>query len=254
MSHTALQELVESYCNNPSPRLLNSIVSNSIPLIRSIIAKINSPDQLMAKQEDLESVAVSGLIQALNKYDCSKDAQFSTFAYYRIHGSVVDHLREIDRIPRGVRENNGLAQDVIQVKSQELGRAPNDNEVADALDMSLGEYRKLQTNVRQRNLTSLDCIGDDDTKTYYDFLPDPESVMPDHNIECEQVTDCLMKKIGELKERNRLILMLYYYENKNMKEIAVLVGLSGARVSQILRKLLRNLKRELKQEEVFQEM
>lgn len=128
---------------------------------------------------------------------------------------------------------------------------PSDQEVADELDMDISAYNKLLSNVQQRNLLSLDSPAyDQDSSSYYDTQIDPNSEVPDNNLEKKERTASIMKKIGELKERDRLILMLYYYEDMTMSEIALLLELTEARISQIVGKLLLQLRQELTKEEV----
>jgi len=251
MGNKTLQELIELYSSNPVDGLRNSIISKSMPLIRSIIGKISRPDQPLSQREDLESAAITGLLQAMESYDCSRNIQFNTFAYYRIRGAIVDYLRSIDQLPRKQRKSYGEVQKVVEQLSQVLGRAPSGQEVADQLDMKIEDYHKLLSNVQQRNVLSLDGPAyDADSVSYYDTQVDPNCEVPDNNLEKKERTAAIMKKIGELKERDRLILMLYYYEDMTMSEIALLLELTEARISQIVGKLLLQLRKELTKEEV----
>jgi RNA polymerase sigma factor for flagellar operon FliA len=251
MGNKTLQELIELYASNPVDALRNSIISKSMPLIRSIIGKISRPDQPLSQREDLESAAITGLLQAMESYDCSRNIQFNTFAYYRIRGSIVDYLRSIDQLPRKQRKNYGEVQKAVEQLSQILGREPSSQEIADELDMDIEDYYKLLSNVQQRNVLSLDSPAyDADSVSYYETQVDPNSEVPDNNLEKKERTNAIMKKIGELKERDRLILMLYYYEDMTMSEIALLLELTEARISQIVGKLLLQLRQELTKEEV----
>lgn len=251
MSNKSLQELVESYCKNPADSLRNSIISKSMPLIRSILGKINHPDQPLTRREDLESTGIQGLIQAMDMYDCEKNNKFSTYAYYRIRGSIIDYLRKIDQLPRKQRKNYGRALKVIQKKSQELGREPTDEEIADGLGMEIEEYYQLLSNVQQRNALSLDNTFNNDSDSYYKIHANPDSMAPDSHMEKKELASSLKNKIGQLDERNRLILTLYYYEDMTMSEIALLLELSEARISQIVGKILIHLKHELIKEEIY---
>jgi RNA polymerase sigma factor for flagellar operon FliA len=251
MGNKTLQELIELYASNPIDALRNSIISKSMPLIRSIIGKISRPDQPLSQREDLESAAITGLLQAMESYDCSRNIQFNTFAYYRIRGSIVDYLRSIDQLPRKQRKNYGEVQKAVEQLSQILGREPSSQEIADELEMDIEDYYKLLSNVQQRNVLSLDSPAyDADSVSYYETQVDPNSEVPDNNLEKKERTNAIMKKIGELKERDRLILMLYYYEDMTMSEIALLLELTEARISQIVGKLLLQLRQELTKEEV----
>lgn len=252
MGNKSLQELMELYCKNPVDGLRNSIISKAMPLIRSIIGKISRPDQPLAQLEDLESAGICGLLQAMDSYDSDRNIQFNTFAYYRIRGSIVDYLRSIDQLPRKQRKNYGQIQAVIDEKSQILGREPSDQEIADELGMDINDYHLLLSNVQQRNVLSLDSpTYNDESGSFYDIHEDPNSKTPDMDLEKKERTEALKKKIGQLKERDRLILMLYYYEDMTMSEIALLMELTEARISQIVGKLLLQLKHDLGKEEIM---
>lgn len=245
MGDKSLQELVDSYCQAPVDGLRNAIISKSMPLVRSIIGKIKRPEHPLTDREDLESAGISGLLQALDTYDCQKNIQFNTFAYYRIRGSVIDYLRKVDQIPRVQRSNYGRAQEISDQLTQQLGRIPEDEEVARAMDMPLEDYYMLLSNVQQRNALSLDSRFDTDEGTLYDTLSDPESVQPDSHLEKSAITQKLQKCIGALNDRDRLVLTLYYFEDMTLSEIALLLERSEARISQIIGKLLLQLKNEL---------
>ena len=251
MEDKSLQELVDLYCASPVESLRNTIISKSMPLIRSIIGKINRPNQPLSQIEDLESAAITGLLQAMDSYDCSRNIQFNTFAYYRIRGSIIDYLRSIDQLPRKQRKNYGEIQQVIDRKYQELGREPSSEEISEELGMTVQDYHKLLSNVQQRNILSLDSPAyEDNASSHYDTQEDPNSETPDTNLEKKERTAAIMKKIGELKERDRLILMLYFYEDMTMSEIALLLELTEARIFQIVGKLLIKLRHDLTNEEV----
>lgn len=252
MADKTLQELAELYCENPSNGLRNAIISKSMPLIRSIIGKINIPNQPLTQQEDIESAGISGLLQAMDSYDGNRNIKFNTFVYYRIRGNIIDYLRKIDMLPRKKRKDYGRVKQIIQQLSQELGREPSDEEVARELDMSLSSYRELLSNVQTRNALSLDTsLDNDDSNSFYEIHENPDVKMPDQNLERKERAQILKEKIGNLKEKDRLILMLYFYEDMTMSEVALLLELSEARISQIIGKLLLQLKEELSEERML---
>jgi RNA polymerase sigma factor for flagellar operon FliA len=251
MGNKSLQELAELYCKDPAPGLRNAIISKSMPLIRSIIGKINTPDQPLTQREDLESAGISGLIQAMDSYECDRNIKFNTYVYYRIRGNIIDYLRQIDQLPRKKRKNYGKVEEAMQRLSQQLGREPSDEEVAEELDMNLEDYRKLLSNVQKRNALSLDkSFSQDDSNSFYEIHENKNAESPDRNLEKKELTNTLKQKIGKLDERDRLILTLYYYEEMTMNEVAVLLELSEARISQIIGKLLIKLREELAHEEL----
>lgn len=251
MSDKSLQELAELYCENPSDGLRNAIISKSMPLIRSIIGKINIPDQPLTQHEDIESAGISGLLQAMDSYDCKRNIKFNTFVYYRIRGNIVDYLRKIDRLPRQKRKDYGTVKKAVRKLSQKLGRTPSDEEVARETDMELEDYRQLLSNVQTRNALSLDSnLNNDDSDTFYEIHENPEVEMPDEDLVNKERLQILKEKIGQLNDRERLILTLYYYEDMTMQEVALLIELSEARISQIIGNLLIRLKSDLTKEKV----
>lgn len=241
-----LEELTKLYCEEKKPSLRDLIISKSLPLVRSIIGKINKPNTLHTQFEDLENSAIVGLIQALDSFDCQKNVQFSTYAYYRIKGSIIDYLRSVDQLPRKHRVDYGKIQEAISILSQELGREPTDSELSERLQMNIDDYNDLMANVHQRHVLSLDNFdNDDDSFNPYQTLEDVSNQRPDEEIESREKTDQILSKINKLKNRDRLILMLYYYENMTMTEIGLLLDISEARISQIIGKLLIQLKADL---------
>lgn len=242
-----LQELVDAWCDEPTMALKNAIITKAIPLVRSIVGKINKPDTPLSQFEDLESAGMMGLVQALDHYSKENGVQFNTFAYYRIRGNIVDYLRKIDQVPRLQRSAYGKAQTTIEHLMQKLGRIPNDEEVASEMEISIDDYYDILSNVQQRTVLSLNDYkyADDDTMQNSDFIADTETESPDAELEKESTKKKLEKEIKKLKEREQLILALYYYEDLTLKEIAAVLGLTEARISQILGKLMLQLKAAL---------
>lgn len=243
----SLQELVDAFCDEPTNALREAIITEALPLVRSIVGKIRNPDTALSQQEDLESAGIIGLLQALEKYNHDKGIKFNTFAYYRIRGNVIDYLRSIDQLPRGDRSMYGKARDTISRLQQELGREPNDNEVANVMNISTTEYLSLLGNVQLRAVLSLDqpAFSDNSEIKLADSIADKDGELTDLVIQRENESELLKKAISKLKERDRLILALYYYEDLTLNEIALLLGLSEARISQIVGKLLITLKGSL---------
>jgi len=251
MEEMSLQELVDAYFDEATPGLRNAIITQAIPLVKSIIGKINRPDTPLSQYEDLESAGIMGLLQALDSYDPGKKVQFNTFAYYRIRGNIIDYLRKIDQMPRVQRSNYGKAQQVMEELSQKLGRMPKDEEVANEMGLSLDDYHKMLMNVQQRSVLSLDqnkYDNGDNGEALSAHLEDTEVEQPDARLDRQSMEQKIKGHLKKLKERERLILALYYYEDLTLSEIAVVLGLTEARISQIVGKLLIQLKASLSKE------
>lgn len=252
MADKDLQELAELYCENPTKGLRNAVISKSMPLIRSIIGKINIPDMPLTQKEDIESAGISGLLQAMDSYDCDRNIQFNTFVYYRIRGNIIDYLRKIDQLPRKKRKDYGKIKQAIEELSQKLGHTPSDEEVARELGIDIEEYHDLLSNVQTRNALSLDSgiSNDEDSGSFYEIHENKDAEMPDEQLVENERVRLLKEKIGQLDERDRLILTLYYFEDMTMQEVARLLELSEARISQIIGRLLIELKEDLAAEKI----
>lgn len=243
-----LQKLVDSYKKNPSSYLKNRIIIEAIPLIRSIVSKVNKPSTPLFDYDDLFNVGAAGLLQSLDSYSATKEVKFNTFAYYRIRGSIIDYIRSIDELSRTNRSRYGAAQKAVAELEQRLGRIPENEEVAKEIGLDIKDYEQLLITVQQRVALSLDMdIYGSDSITFGASLEETMYGMPDQELLQEEESMQLKEAIRNLKEREQLILAMYYFEDYNLREIAEHFELSEARISQIIGKLLLTLKSILKQ-------
>lgn len=243
-----LQELVSAYKQKPNSLLKDKIIREATPLIKSIVGKINLPNTPLSDKEDLINIGSIGLLQALESYTLGKDVKFNTFAYYRIRGSIIDYLRSIDELSRTNRSRYGAAQGAMQCLQQRLGRSPLDHEVAKEIELNLYDYRKLLSDVQQRVALSIDMnVNGESTTTLSEIIEEQNYGLPDQEIIKEEQSEQIELTIQNLPERQRMILALYYYEECTLKEIAEVLNLSEARISQIIGKMLLTLKSELKE-------
>lgn len=240
------QKLISDYKATKDSRIKSLIVDDMIPLVKSIVGKIRLPSTSLISYEDLQSIGIEGLLEALETYDTSKDVQFNTFAYYRIRGSIIDYLRSIDELPRTKRKLYGTSIEAIQSLQQKFGRTPSNIEVADELGISVADYEELLSAVQQRSALSLETTIDDSGSTSLaSMIEDRTFQSPDASLVDVEIKNALRKAVKKLPEREQVILGLYYYEEYTLKEIATALELSEARISQIIGKILMNLKANL---------
>ncbi len=234
-----LQELASEYYTTKSEKIRTAIIKESIPLVKSIVGKVQKPKNFLSENEDLISIGFSGLLQALASYVPNNDAQFKTFAYYRIRGSIIDYLRSIDELPRAKRSDNARAQMTIERLQQKLGRIPYDFEVAQEMGMAIKKYKALLLSVQQRTALSLDYTEVQGSSfTLKNNIQDTSSLAPDEAMEQTEERAILRNEIEKLTEREQLILGLYYYEELTLREISAKISISEARISQIIGKVL----------------
>jgi RNA polymerase sigma factor for flagellar operon FliA len=241
-----LQSIAVQFVENPSGRNREAVVLAAIPLVRSIVGRLNIPDHPLATREDLESVGQLGLLQALDGFDPERGTPFVSYAYGRVRGALVDYLRSIDALPRERRRLLASAHHIMDSLSQELGQEPSDQQVAAHMDMSLVEYHTLLRDAQCRFSLSLHAPVDGESEhTMIESIPNEDTDAAFDAIERESLKDYIKTLIAELPEREQTILALYYFENLTLREIAGLMDRTEARISQILAKVLKTLRGQL---------
>ncbi len=246
MDHN-LQHLAESHAQDPSPENRDAVVRAAVPFVRSLVARINVPYHPLASREDLENVGLLGLLQALDSYDPERRTPFVSYAYGRVRGAIVDYLRSIDVLPRERRRRLAQAQQAAETLRQELGAEPKDREVAAYLDILLSDYHRLLTDAQRRYALSLHApAGCENDQLVLETIPNDDAMAAFEAIDRASLHAYIATLIKDLPEREQNILALYYFENLRLREIAQLMSLTEARISQILSKILLNLRTRLK--------
>lgn len=239
-----LQPTVESYCAAPSPERREAVVRAAIPMVRSLIGRLAVPDHPLASEDDLRSAALVGLLQALDSYDPARGTQFVTLAWRRIQGALVDYLRSIDVLSRRQRQRFGEAQEAAETLRQLLGREPEDQDVADYLGLSLADYHGVLVEAQHRFALSLDTASEDeDAPALHDTLADDDEGF--EAVDRRSALDALRRLLPLLPEREQTILGLYYTEGLTLRQIGELLGISDARVSQLMGRSQLRLRRAL---------
>ncbi|MDX1429423.1 MAG: FliA/WhiG family RNA polymerase sigma factor [Rhodothermales bacterium] len=241
-----LQRLAVQYAHDTTPENREAVVVAAVPLVRSVVGRLSVPDHPLAAREDLENVGLLGLLQALNGYDPERGTPFVSYAYGRIRGALVDYLRSIDALPRERRRRLAEAQKAIDTLRQELAGEPSDHDVAEYLEMTLVEYHTLLRDAQCRFALSLHAPTDSEgEQTVLETIPNEETLKAFERVDRNSLHDYIGTLIKDLAEREQTILALYYYENLTLREIAALLSLTEARISQILGKILKTLRARL---------
>jgi len=195
--------------------------------------------------DDLMQVGMIGLLEADKNFDPSKGAQFDTFARIRVRGAMIDEVRRLSHMPRSVMTSIrevGIARSELE---QQLGREAKDSEMAGYMGLSLDEYHQSIGKNHDYQTVSID---EDDASEGNELRFYGLSVTD--QIHEEHFQELLAQAIEQLPEREQLIFSLYYNEEMNLKEIAMVIGVTESRVCQIQRQSMKKLKTALEGQEV----
>lgn len=236
--------LWKSYFKGRNADARNRLMEHYLHLVHYNADYVGSklPDEV--DRDDLVSAGVFGLKDSIEGYDPSRGTKFETFCTMRIRGAMLDELRSLDWVPRLVRNRSQRYRDTAAGLEAELGRVPTDEEVAERLKLPEEEFEKLRADATTVAVIPFSRKQQDDSGDGCDIevLPDATSRDP--------LKENLRADLRELVTRGlsraeRLILVLYYYENMTMKEIGATLDLSESRVSQMHSAILARLKQQL---------
>ncbi len=195
------------------------------------------PSHAPIELDDLINSGALGLLDALDKFDSSKNTSFGTYVEFRIRGSILDQLRGLDPVSRTVRERANQLQRTTRELELKLGRPAESEEIAAALGIELPDYYDLLHEVRSINLVSLDGprgTEDDGRGTLADVIEDARAELPDEAYDKQEAVRVLAEAVQSgLPERLRNVLIMYYYREMNLKEIVAVLGVTESRVSQL---------------------
>ncbi|QDU55335.1 FliA/WhiG family RNA polymerase sigma factor [Aeoliella mucimassa] len=246
-SKEEITELWIQFKADPTNKMLrNRLVEQYLPLVKYNGERIWSrlPDGV--ELDDLISAGVFGLMDAINAFDMDRGVKFETYCVPRIRGAMLDELRTMDWVPRLVRSKASKLNEAVKQLETRLGRQPNENELAEQMGISVKELEKLITDANAVNLVSLNKKWYE-TDSYkdvreIDILEDKKGEDPTKRI---QKSDLMRLVTKGLNRNERLIIILYYYEELTMKEIGATLDLSESRVSQMHSAIVNRLQGQL---------
>lgn len=243
-THNEIDELWQRYAANREPGLKNEILTHYIPLVKSTVRRLMPKYKGYSESDDLINCGVIGLIDAVDKYDLEYGVKFETYASTRIRGEILDYLRKQDWAPSSLRRKINSINHAMEILENTFGRSPTDKEIADYMQMSVEDVRKILEKTHMFNLMYFEDMV---TDTYF---VDSSARTADNNpaeiMMNEEMLQTLADIIDELPEKERLVVTLYYYEEMKLKEIAAILKVTESRVSQIHSKVLAIIGEKLK--------
>ena len=244
------EALWQDYLTSKSPATREAIILKYAPLVKYVAGRVAIGLPSNVEFDDLVSFGVFGLMDAIEKFDLSRGIKFETYAIARIRGAILDGLRSNDWVPRSVRQKARELERVCAELENRLGRSATDQEISEAMSISIKDFYQLLSEVSCTTLSSLDELwmvhsNEDDSVRVLDLVKNNDSEDPLYQVEIEEVKETLANAIESLPERERMVIALYYYEGLTLKEIGEIMEISESRVSQIHTKAIFRLRGRL---------
>jgi RNA polymerase sigma factor for flagellar operon FliA len=186
--------------------------------------------------DDLYSVGLIGLLQAMRNYNPACGTSFETYARVRVRGSMLDELRRMDWVPRTIHEKARRLKEVLAGLEQKMGKTPTEAQMAKAMNLSLTEYTELLDEIRPAAFVCLDSVSsseDGDSGPLYEVIADMTGNNPLEQASTNELKQVVFERLKELPEMQQKVLALYYVEDMHLREIAEVFGLTESRICQI---------------------
>jgi len=243
------EELWLAYKKTRDPKIRETFIKQYAPLVKYVAGKVAVGMPHNVEFDDLVGFGTFGLLDAIEKFDPEKNVKFKTYAVTRIRGAIFDELRSIDWVPRSVRQKTKELEEAIGTLEAQLGRTASDQEIAQALGMTEEEFLKTMMRISGTSILSLNDVwfsGDENDKVSIgESIEAPSSLNPDIIVEKDEIRRIIIEAINELPEKEKKVLVLYYYEDLTLKEIGQVLEVTESRVSQLHTKAILRLRAKL---------
>lgn len=227
------------------PETKETLILKYAPLVKFVAGRIGIYFGGNVEYEDLVSYGIFGLIDAIEKFDLDKGVKFETYASLRIRGAIIDSVRNLDWIPRSLRQKSKELEKLYAEIEHELGHSATDEDVAKKIGVSTEEFSRMLNDINISSIVSLDEFLEQN----YDHGISPretsKDMQPEGYIEKNEIKNILGKSIDLLPEKEKLVISLYYYEDLTLKEISAIMHVSESRISQLHTKAILRLKGKL---------
>ena len=247
MDEAGRKRLWTEYDKSRTPELREKIILEYAPLVKLVAGRLSMYLGYNVEYDDLVSYGIFGLIDAIDKYDYAKEVKFETYASLRIRGAILDQIRKMDWIPRTIRQKQKRIDAVCKDIETRLGRGATDEEIASALGISDDEYLEWQSQMKITNVVSLNeymeqgaevpAEGNQFTTARFDST--------EENIDKEELKKVLEESLEQLTDKEKKVILLYYYEDLTLKEISNVLEVSESRISQLHTRALQKMKTKM---------
>lgn len=244
-SSTSFVESTHEDLNPGAPATEQELIENHLHLVRSAVARIKRTVPAHVDADDLYSIGLAGLVAAVRRYNPVQGRTFAGYAALRIRGAMLDELRRLDTCSRRARARMRKIKTTTRELEQKFGREVTDVEVRESLGLTREEYGKWVDEAQPVGFVAIDRQSNFENAagaSLHDLIADDQDETACVQMEKEELTALLAKRIAELPSQQKQILAMYYYENVRIGEIAKAFGVTSSRVSQVHTRTLTELR------------
>ncbi len=245
MDEAGKKSLWERYTKEKTPEIREQIIIEYAPLVKIVAGRLSMYLGHAVEFDDLVGYGIFGLIDAIDKFDYSKMVKFETYASLRIRGSILDQIRKMDWIPRTVRQKQKKIDIAMKEFEAREGRIPSDEELAVELGISFDELEDWKNKAKVTNIVSLDEFLEQGSEVTFDEGRNNSFVMPETKVESTEAKQMIMNAIESLTEKEKKVILLYYYDELTLKEISRILEVSESRISQLHTRAIQKMKDKL---------
>ncbi len=245
-----VQHLWSQYKTHGSPDARERLILNYSPLVKFVAGRVGAGLPPSVEHGDLVSYGILGLIDAIEKFDPAREIKFETYAIPRIRGAILDELRALDWVPRSVRSKAREMERAMGKLQAQLKREPTDEELADEIGIEVSELQDRLGDVAAVSVVGLEellTVGGEkgDAVSVLDTLADEQTERPGELMEADETRQALLESIDYLREREKMVIALYYFEGMTLAQIGQVLGVTESRVCQMHTKAVLGLRAKM---------
>lgn len=245
MDEAGKLKLWESYAKERTLEIREKIIIEYAPLVKIVAGRLSMYLGHCVEYDDLVGYGVFGLIDAIDKFDSTKMVKFETYASLRIRGAILDQIRKMDWIPRTIRQKQKKIEMAMREIELQTGREASDDEIAKVIGIEQSELEDWRNKTKVTNIISLDEFLEQGSESSFDSKDKSIFELPEKKVENDEIKKMLMESLEGLTEKEKKVILLYYYEELTLKEISKVLEVSESRISQLHTKAIQKMKVKL---------
>lgn len=246
MDESCRDKLWQNYIKTHDAQYRDQLIVEYAQLVKIVAGRLSMYLGYNVEYDDLVGYGIFGLIDAIDKFDYGKNVKFETYASLRIRGAILDQIRRMDWIPRSLRQKQKRIDQAMSKIETETGKPATDEQIAQELGITLDELNSWQGQAKMSNMVSLDEFTEEGTETTkMEAVGNARFEKPEDAVEREELKKMIVEALDTLTEKEREVVVLYYYEDMTLKEISLVLEVSESRVSQLHTKALNKMKLKL---------